>query len=65
MVTATNAYSSTKWTDVWAGKFESYGGVECMSVHVDEDGMVKTAADMVEALLERKWWEGKLDVKCT
>lgn len=63
MITATNAYSSTKWTDVWAGKFESYGGVEKMTVQVDEEGMVKTAGDMADALLDGKWSEGKVEIK--
>ncbi|KAL6706623.1 hypothetical protein ACN47E_005379 [Coniothyrium glycines] len=64
-ITAANAYSNPKWPDVWAGKFESYGGVAKMSVEIEEAGMAKRAHEMATAILADKYWELKVDVKTT
>ncbi|KAF1921127.1 hypothetical protein BDU57DRAFT_488548 [Ampelomyces quisqualis] len=64
-VTATNAYCTTKWPDVWAGKFEDRGGVTKMSVEVEQMAMAKRASLLAEYMLETKFWELKADVKTT
>jgi hypothetical protein len=64
-VTASNAYSNTKWPDVWAGKFEDYGGVACMTVEVEDTDMAKRACTLAEYMLTTKFWEFKADIKTT
>jgi hypothetical protein len=64
-VTASNAYSSTKWPDVWAGKFEDHGGVARMTVEVEDAGMAKRASTLAEYMLTTKFWEFKADIKTT
>ncbi|KAH7077743.1 hypothetical protein BKA63DRAFT_542089 [Paraphoma chrysanthemicola] len=64
-VTASNAYSSPKWPDVWAGKFEDRGGVTKMTVECDEVGMAKRASSLAECMLHTRYWEIKVDVKTT
>jgi hypothetical protein len=49
-VTASNAYSNSKWPDVWAGKFEDRGGVTKMTVEVEMDEMMKRASVLSEFL---------------
>ncbi|KAF2028070.1 hypothetical protein EK21DRAFT_114272 [Setomelanomma holmii] len=62
-VTASNAYSSPKWPDVWAGKFEDRGGVTKMSVECDEEGMGKQASSLAESMLAMRYWQAKVDIK--
>jgi hypothetical protein len=64
-VTASNAYCSPKWPDVWAGKFEDWGGVTKMTVNCEEVGMGKEASCFAECILNTKYWEIKVDVKTT
>jgi hypothetical protein len=64
-VTASNAYSSTKWPEVWAGKFEDHGSVSRMTVEVEDADMAKRASTMVEHMLTTKYWELKADIKMT
>jgi hypothetical protein len=64
-VTASNAYSSTKWPEVWAGKFEDHGGVSRMTVEVEDADMAKRASTMAEHMLTTKYWELKADIKMT
>jgi hypothetical protein len=64
-VTASNAYSSTKWPDVWAGKFEDHGGVARMTVEVEDADMVKQASILADYMLSTKYWELKTDIKTT
>ena len=64
-VTAGNAYCNPKWPDVWAGKFESYGGIAKMAVEMEEVEMAKRASILAEAVLKNKYWELKTDIKVT
>ncbi|CAO2647872.1 Nn.00g087940.m01.CDS01 [Neocucurbitaria sp. VM-36] len=64
-ITAGNAYSNPKWPDVWAGKFESYGGIANMSVEAGELEMARRASTLAESILANKYWELKTDVKAT
>ncbi|KAH4939142.1 hypothetical protein HBI79_047080 [Parastagonospora nodorum] len=64
-VTASNAYSSSKWPDVWAGKFEDRGGVAKMTVEVEEAAMAGRASTLAEYMLNTKYWELKADIKLT
>jgi hypothetical protein len=64
-VTASNAYSASKWPDVWAGKFEDRGGVTKMTVEVEEEAMAGRASALAEYMLHTKYWELKADIKMT
>ncbi|KAF2133172.1 hypothetical protein P153DRAFT_331643 [Dothidotthia symphoricarpi CBS 119687] len=64
-VTAGDAYSNPKWPDVWAGKFESYGGISKMVVELDEVGMERRASVMGESILRGRYWGCKKDIKST
>jgi hypothetical protein len=64
-VTASNAYSSSKWPDVWSGKFEDRGGVTKMSVEVEQDTMARRASVLAEYMLSTKYWELKTEIKMT
>jgi hypothetical protein len=64
-VTVSNAYSSTKWPDVWAGKFEDHGGVARMTVQDGDSDMAKQASTLAEYMLKTKYWELKVDIKMT
>jgi hypothetical protein len=64
-VTASNAYSSTKWPDVWAGKFEDHGGVARMTVEAEDTDMAKRASILAAYMLAAKYWELKTDIKMT
>jgi hypothetical protein len=64
-VTAGNAFANTKWPEVWAGKFESYGGVAKMTVESDGKEMAKRASKLGESMLSNKYWELKMDIKTT
>lgn len=64
-ITAGNAYSNVKWTDVWAGKFESYGGIGKMTVEVAEIEKAKRASELADALIRAQYWDLKTDVKTT
>jgi hypothetical protein len=64
-VTASNAYSSSKWPDVWAGKFEDHGGVAKMTVEDEEGPMAKRASALAQYMLSTKYWKLKTDVKTT
>jgi hypothetical protein len=64
-VTASNAYSSTKWPDVWAGKLEDHGGVARLTVEAKDTDMAKRASVLAEYMLTAKYWELKSDVKMT
>lgn len=64
-VTAGNAYSNPKWPDVWAGKFDSYGGLAKMVVEVEEREMEKRAGTLAEGILREGYWTRKVDVKMT
>jgi len=64
-VTASNAYSSSKWPDVWAGKFEDRGGVTKMTVEIEEHAMAGRASTLAEYVLATKYWELKADIKTT
>lgn len=64
-VTASNAYSSSKWPDVWAGKFEDRGSVNKMTVEIGEDTMAARASALAEYILTTKCWELKADIKMT
>jgi hypothetical protein len=64
-VTASNAYCTSKWSEVWAGKFEDHGGVTKMTVEVEAKDMEKRASVMAEYMLETKFWELKADIRST
>ena len=65
-VTAGNAYSNPKWNDVWAGKFESYGGLAKMTVETEEADMANRASAFAEAVIKGEFWTvAKADVKAT
>ena len=64
-ITAGNAYSNPKWPDVWAGKFESYGGIAKMSIETEEFEMAKRASNLAESILKNRYWELKTDIKAT
>jgi hypothetical protein len=64
-VTASNAYSSSKWPDVWSGKFEDHGGVAKMTVEVEECHMAKRASVLAEYMLSTEYWKLKIDIKTT
>ncbi|KAJ4377854.1 hypothetical protein N0V83_000684 [Neocucurbitaria cava] len=64
-VIARNAYCNAKWTDVWAGKFDSYGGLVKMYIESEELGMAKTSSTLAESILENMYWEFKANIKAT
>ena len=63
--TASNAYSASKWPEVWSGKFKDRGGVTKMTVEVEELAMMKRASELADLMLTTKFWELKADVKMT
>ncbi|KAF9697054.1 hypothetical protein EKO04_004984 [Ascochyta lentis] len=63
--TAGNAFSSTKWAEVWSGDFECYGGVAKMVVEREERGMQDRASMLAASMLAQRFWEFKVDVKVT
>ena len=64
-LTVVNAFSSTKWTEIWCGDFECYGGVTKMVVDREEQAMQGRASTLAEALLSGKFWECKADIKAS
>jgi hypothetical protein len=65
-ITAGNAYSNPKWNDVWAGKFDSYGGLAKMSVETEDADMAKRASAFAQAILDGRFWTvAKPDIKAT
>lgn len=64
-ITAENAYANPKWNEIWAGKFDSYGGITKMLVEVEGDSMAKQASGLADSILGNKFWELKTDVKAT
>ncbi|KAF1841917.1 uncharacterized protein K460DRAFT_358609 [Cucurbitaria berberidis CBS 394.84] len=62
-VTASNAYSNSKWADVWAGRFECFGGVARMAVEFEELDMAKRSSMLAESILNNRYWELKADIK--
>ncbi|EUC47133.1 hypothetical protein COCMIDRAFT_50746, partial [Bipolaris oryzae ATCC 44560] len=58
---AVNAYCATRWSDVWAGKFECKGGVDVMRVYRDdgeeEEGVERGVREMAEKVMAGKFWE--------
>ncbi|KAH7400759.1 hypothetical protein DE146DRAFT_717593 [Phaeosphaeria sp. MPI-PUGE-AT-0046c] len=64
-ITASNAYSASKWPEVWSGKFEDRGGVLRMTVEVEESALMKRASLLAEFMLTTKYWELKTDIKTT
>ena len=63
--TVCNAFASTKWTEVWKGDFECYGGVAKMVVDKNELAMQRRASMLADSLLVGRFWECKVDVKAT
>ncbi|KAF1355624.1 hypothetical protein EJ07DRAFT_168105 [Lizonia empirigonia] len=61
--TAGNAFSSTKWAEVWSGDFECYGGVSKMVVEMEELAMEHRACVLAGDMLRERFWECKADVK--
>jgi hypothetical protein len=65
-IMAGNAYSNRKWNDVWAGKFDSYGGLAKMSVETEDADMAKRASAFAQAILDGRFWTvAKPDIKAT
>jgi hypothetical protein len=64
-VTASNAFSTTKWPEVWAGNFVDHGGVAKMTVETAEVAMAKQASVLAMSMLTTKYWELKTDIKTT
>ncbi|KAF1947678.1 hypothetical protein EJ02DRAFT_439891 [Clathrospora elynae] len=64
-VTASNAYSASKWPDVWTGKFECRGGVAKMTVEAEEMDMTKQASALADSIIASKYWKLKTDIKTT
>jgi hypothetical protein len=64
-MTIGNAFSSTKWTEIWCGEFEDYGGVSKMAVDRKELAMQDRASALAEIMLMHKFWDCKADVKAT
>ncbi|KAH7380784.1 hypothetical protein BKA66DRAFT_419484 [Pyrenochaeta sp. MPI-SDFR-AT-0127] len=62
-ITANDAYSNPKWPEVWAGKFQSFGGLTKMIVEVEDIAMAKRASILAKTMLEHKYWELKTDIK--
>jgi hypothetical protein len=64
-VTASNAYCSNKWPDVWAGRFKDRGRGTKMTVEAEEKGMAKSSSILVEYMLASTYWEKTADAKTT
>ncbi|KAG9192634.1 hypothetical protein G6011_11368 [Alternaria panax] len=64
-VAASNAYSTPKWPDVWAGKFECQGGVAKMTIENEEMAIAKRASVLAATVIGGRYWELKTDVKIT
>jgi hypothetical protein len=64
-VTASNAYCSSKWPDVWAGRFEDRGGITQMTVETEDASMAKRSSVLAECMMATRYWEKVNDVKMT
>jgi hypothetical protein len=63
--TAGNAFSSTRWNEVWRGEFECFGGVAKMSVEREEGAMEWRAGLLAREMVCGRFWEGKVEVRAS